>query len=425
MRRRRILTPAECLSGAPVYTPRGADGIGIGIGIGLPFGGRRSAWTPEKLVQPGDSWLWADLDATGAVKLNTQPPLVDGDMEAVGVGAWVPNNAILTKEAGSPSGIGSQVLRVKRAGSSSFARQIIKIVGNYYVVTGYARGDGSNAPAILRGNGFLGGMWAGTKSTIWQTISGEGIELYGTDFVLYAGAVDTHWTEYDDLNLRNLSVNSVTCKGNLGNLVQATEANMPWLSDADAPTSVRLNTKRVLYSDGVADHSVSSGAASTHSYHKAAGFTYTEVIRPDTAAAGTDTLIDTCDAAAANVGITVEYDATNTQIVVKVANASGTFVVEEASGAGTVPKAAWTRVAVSWSAAAGVIIRTDEDAPVTAASVGAASAADATATLQFGRTSGGANYFHGGRCGMLLKTGAQTSDNLGKWLAWAKTEYAL
>ena len=49
MRRRRILTPAECLSDAPVYTPRGADGIGIGIGIGLPFGERRITWTPASL----------------------------------------------------------------------------------------------------------------------------------------------------------------------------------------------------------------------------------------------------------------------------------------------------------------------------------------------------------------------------------------
>ena len=379
--------------------------------LGLSRASRRVVWTPEKLVQPGDSWLWADLDAAGAVERNTQPAIVNTGFDDVsgwsftGAG-WAIGGGVATHTPGSAGSVIQNAL----------------VIGNRYTYGWQIQTitDGTITPYVGIGAPQTAKSAAGSYSV-------EATCSVDTYVYFLASAASDAVIDNCATNATNLSVKTVTCKGNLGNLTQATAANMPWDSDVDAPTSVLVNGKRVVYSDGAADHCVSSGAASTHPYHKAAGFTYVEVVRPDTAAAGTDTLVDSCNATGTNVGITVEYDATNQQVVVKVANADGggTFVVNQASGAGTVPKAGWTRVAVSWSQAAGVIIRTDENAPVTAASVGAASAADATATLQYGRTSGGANFYFGGRAGMLIKTGAATSDQLGQWLEWAKTEYAL
>jgi hypothetical protein len=126
-----------------------------------------------------------------------------------------------------------------------------------------------------------------------------------------------------------------------------------------------------------------------------------------------------------NVGITIEYDATNTQLTVKVANGGAGFEQNTSTGAATVAKNAWHYVTITWSQAAGVIILVDSAAAVTAASGGAASAADATATLQRGRTSGGANFLHGEVDNMLIRVGAADATELAKIHAAQKAWGAL
>lgn len=208
---------------------------------------------------------------------------------------------------------------------------------------------------------------------------------------------------FTNLRFANRSVTSAAAKvagGTLagGTLAQATPANMGYIGTG-------------IVFDGTEDHYVSSLAAAAWALHKAAGFTLSRKWTPASGAAGTDTIIDTCNVTGTNVGVTVEYDAANQQVVVKVANGAG-FIQSTGTGAGTVTKGALHTVSVSWSEAAGVTILVDAAAAVTAASGGAASAADATATLQVGRTSGGANFDHGDVQQMLVRIGALSSTDL-------------
>jgi hypothetical protein len=223
------------------------------------------------------------------------------------------------------------------------------------------------------------------------------------------------------LSITNLSVKTVTCKGNLGNLVQATAANMPWDSDASAPTSVLVNGRHVLYFDGVADYIASSGAASTHPYHKAAGFTCCFAYKPTAGAADTDTIVNTCDNSSNNVGIWIYYDAAQEQIGVGVTNGTGgVWHCTALSGAGSVPDGSWSRIAITYSEAAGLSVRVDEDSADTGAVNGAASAADATATLQVGRRSGGADFLAGAIHGLFIRIGAVPDAQCVQWLAYEK-----
>jgi hypothetical protein len=56
----------------------------------------------------------------------------------------------------------------------------------------------------------------------------------------------------------------------------------------------------------------------------------------------------------------------------------------------------------------------------TGASVGAASAADATATLQIGRRSGNADFLAGAIHGLILRVGAVSDSACLQWLAYEK-----
>ncbi len=94
--------------------------------------------------------------------------LVDGDMEAVGVGDWTAvNSATLTKETADPHG-GTQVLRVARNGvNDPVARQAILTTGKIIHIAGWARSDGNAKPKIH--DGFTN-FFVGTTSTSWQEI---------------------------------------------------------------------------------------------------------------------------------------------------------------------------------------------------------------------------------------------------------------
>ena len=121
--------------------------------------------------------------------------VLDGDMEGAGAGPWLPiNSAILTKEAGSPDGSGSQVLRVAYNGVSiPQAYQGALVVGKDYRVRGYGRGDGTFAWSIRDGGT---NVYIGTSSTSWQqfdvTFTAASTTLRLASFSSAAG-----WAEFD------------------------------------------------------------------------------------------------------------------------------------------------------------------------------------------------------------------------------------
>lgn len=396
-----------------------------GVGVGAGFGSGRS-WTPASL---GGTYLWADLDAVGAVAKVSQPALVDGDAEAVGAGAWSVYNCTASKSTSSPYE-GTQHLDANVTGTGGSAYQDILTQGIRYLARGAAHGNGSTtAPIVQIADNST--AWTGTTSTSWQVFAAEANAVdptppnFHTLFVLRPDGGALGHVYYDALTLAALSVSGITCKGSLGNLAQATATAMPWLSDANAPTSVKLNGRHVLYFDGTADLIASSEAASTWPLHKAAGFTMTFVYKPDNGVAGTDTIIDTCNATNTNHGVTVEYDAANQQLTVKVANGTGTFELNKSTGASTLAKNAWHYVSLFWSQAAGLRVLIDAAAAVTQASGGAASSNDATATLQYGRTSGNANFLHGANRIELIRVGAITASQLAQLHAYTKAYYGL
>ena len=126
--------------------------------------------------------------------------VVDSDMEAVGTAAWSTlNGAILTKESGSPSGSGTQVLRVAyNIAANPIAYQAIVTVGQRYRLRGWARGDGVvTAPRIRCGGGMAD--WNGTTSTAWQVFDITAMATGGTGVWLHA--LGTGWAEFDNVTV--------------------------------------------------------------------------------------------------------------------------------------------------------------------------------------------------------------------------------
>lgn len=117
--------------------------------------------------------------------------LTDWDMEAAGTAAWIAiNNATLTKEAGSPSGFGSQVLRIAYTDTNYPQAAQYLDPSMTYRVRGWARGQTAGAIPNILSNSVS--YWTGLASTDWQYF----------DFTMAFGAA-----EYL-IRLRNVSVGS-------------------------------------------------------------------------------------------------------------------------------------------------------------------------------------------------------------------------
>ncbi|MFA5053116.1 MAG: hypothetical protein WC565_03595 [Parcubacteria group bacterium] len=374
--------------------------------------GATVGFQPESLLV-GHDGLYMDLDAASAVTYGTQPLLINGDF-LDGTTGWTtdPGWTISGGKAIHSPSINGGYLKHNPPTLQTC------LVGNRYSWEwSLVHNGGGTGVSFFNFGTFT------TPRLVTGTYQEEATNSNG-NFFIFAGKAVEAYVEYVR-NLRNLSVNAITCKGTLGNLTQATPANQPWLSDADAPTSVLVNGKNVLYFDGTADYLASSEAAGAHPYHKADGFTFLTMLQPDIAAAGNDTLLDSCDASAAGVGINITYDATAQKLWVRVANGSGTWVVNEglplAKGLPHLVDATWTEAAgLSLTVSSLITTRT-----ITQASTGAASAADASATLQYGRRSGAADYYAGAAASTLMRIGAVAADALVQWRAWAKAYYAI
>lgn len=136
------------------------------------------------------------------ISINQLAPLVDGDMETAGVGAWsVGNGATLTKSSQFPRS-GSQCLRIEENGTPiPFAFQTILDTHSGandfpYRLKGWARSvDGLNVPLIMYGSLVI---WTGTLSTNWQYF--ETVRLApGTDLKLMGSG--NAIVEFDDIEI--------------------------------------------------------------------------------------------------------------------------------------------------------------------------------------------------------------------------------
>ncbi|MBI2103898.1 LamG domain-containing protein [Candidatus Woesebacteria bacterium] len=129
--------------------------------------------------------------------------LQDGDMETSGTSAWVTTNVTLTKETDSPQE-GSQWLKVVRTGTTALAYQTILVVGKTYRVTGYARGDGTNAPIIYNGNTTgLVALFTGTTSTSWQAFDVTFVAIQNS-LSLYGGLNVGNFNGYDNISVTEI-----------------------------------------------------------------------------------------------------------------------------------------------------------------------------------------------------------------------------
>ena len=134
--------------------------------------------------------------------------MVDGDMEAVGVAAWsAGSGGILSKEVGTPHG-GLQCLRVTASVNPNprwpNAHQHVVVAGRTYIITGYARSDGTQVPYITENGNTL---WTGTNSVSWQKFTVIRTAL-GTEvgFVFaITGGTGVEYCEWDDIVVNELS----------------------------------------------------------------------------------------------------------------------------------------------------------------------------------------------------------------------------
>jgi hypothetical protein len=140
------------------------------------------------------------------------PELIsDWDMEAVGVNLWFPtNNPIRTKELGSPSGIGTQVLRLTYNGTTNpgVVKGSLLTIGKLYRVSGYMRSSGVMVPRV-----YLGvKAWTGTTSSIWEAFNID-FRATGTDFlILCIGSGG--YCEFDNISVKEINETGIETSTN-------------------------------------------------------------------------------------------------------------------------------------------------------------------------------------------------------------------
>lgn len=135
--------------------------------------------------------------------------LNDGDMETPGVALWVPvNGAVITKTTDDPAPEANYSLRVtKLPGGNSYplGRQTPPlIVGHFYLVEYWARGDGSSYTIVWLGNGTVGDAKRPTVWTSYEYIAVCSPNTY-IQFGAYIPSVDGGWAEFGPITVTDLS----------------------------------------------------------------------------------------------------------------------------------------------------------------------------------------------------------------------------
>lgn len=113
------------------------------------------------------------------------------------------NNGLLTKSTADPyEGLKAIRTEYTDTNNPSVMQAGILTVGKAYRITGWARGDGSNAPRI-RDRVTI--YWLGTSSTAWQLV--DLVVVAGNaDFLAQSVASSTAWAEFDLLSVKEIDL---------------------------------------------------------------------------------------------------------------------------------------------------------------------------------------------------------------------------
>jgi hypothetical protein len=379
--RRRLLTPAECLAGQRMPTPRGANGIGIGIGCGMAFGPWR-IWAPAALLPGASAGIWLPFTSDYLTR-NTQPSVSDW---TTGTG-W--------------SGSGATGPYAHSAGSAGDLTQALGIVGNRvrvtYTITGRTAGTLT----------FYAGTTAGTARSTNDTFT-EDLTVAGNTTLKFEADASFDGS-ITITSVANISVTTATPARAVGSLagstmVQATATDMPW----DSGSGLRL--------DGTADYLVSDAAAADCPFHKAAGYTWTCSVT-FSADGVNQCVFATTACVASNVGIMIYRTAANV-MGARVANGSGVTLPLYAQHS----QAVTGKVICSgtWSEAGGARVLVNTYPAETWATAAAASAADADNTLHVGYRAavGSPFYLDGTVHHVWVRQGAVSTAELSRLHDW-------
>jgi len=114
-----------------------------------------------------------------------------------GVSDWpILINGTITKEAGSPNGDGSQVLRIAYSDTGNpTVSQAVITSGKTYRITGFGRGDNTVNPYIKTGASVV--IWSGSSSENWQYFDETFISDSTTLFFRMIGS--SGYVEFDDV----------------------------------------------------------------------------------------------------------------------------------------------------------------------------------------------------------------------------------
>lgn len=125
--------------------------------------------------------------------------LIDGDMEAVGVGAWTVTNGTLSKQTTAPYE-GLRYMQVAKTGAPNayYYQGVVTVAGKRYRLTGRAGSvSGVSYPRVYQGS-FI---WDGTISTEWRPIDISWIAVPGNLYFYATLGGAGNGTKWDDLYL--------------------------------------------------------------------------------------------------------------------------------------------------------------------------------------------------------------------------------
>lgn len=321
-----------------------------------------------------ESWL----DPSSAIiGYNTQPDVgggtesdwtihISGSKADVAGGGYTGGNAIEHTSAGAP---GSGIMR------------LCLVLGNYYSLTAYGKGDGVSTPRSQVG--YLTGVQLGAV-TAWGSLS---VEKTCTGeakiYLLNADGTLSSKTYFSDIAATNLSIATIPERVGGGSYAQATALNMPWVD----------STTGVIYNE-TSDALTSSKAASTfNNMHNGLGGTIVAVA----------TLVNNTAAAHALTGTSSYTSSDGFFLVVSPTGTlsvyirgGGADIAVVSSAGGTIATGTKYRVALRTGTSLGVLCRVDNTNVLSGSLVGA-STADAALPLSVGGYSGGSSLAWRGR----------------------------
>jgi hypothetical protein len=326
-------------------------------------------WTLADALGDNGMWLVGDYGVQSAPQPDALVPIVGA----------------ITGGVGSEPSPG--IMRCTTDGSTTTATALYApgYVGCRLLFACPVRGDGDAQSRAWNGTDsyWNDGVAVGVN---WESRSGDATSTAANQVRLVARftpATAGKWVEFDLNNqlLQNISVTSHAPKAATGalagsSMIQATPGSMPWQPET------LLNGHKVLRFDAGADHYLSNASAAAHSYHKAAGFTCSFLVKPE-ADGVTSYILRTCSPAAANTGVTL-YRAGSNSLLIYVWNGGGlSSAITYISPNFTVANG-WRAVTMSWNEADGLHILIDNAAMVITPTTGAVSDGDADATLLVG-----------------------------------------